>query len=89
MIHRTATMAALALALWTTSIPAQAAEDAGTSASAAPKPAADTRDPGKTATEAVTSPSAVPAAKDADGPKVSPDGHGAGRQPTPGSTPVR
>ena len=91
MIYRTTATAALALALalWTTGIPAHAAEDTGTPASAAPKPAADTKDPGKTATEAVTNPSMVPAAKDTNGPRGSPDGRGAGGQPSPGSTPVR
>jgi hypothetical protein len=88
MIYRTALMAALALALGTTGIPAQAAEGADTPASAAPKPTADTKDPGKTATEAVTNPS-VPATKGVDGSRVSPDGHGAGGQPTSGSAPVR
>ncbi|MEE7451242.1 hypothetical protein MRF4_27620 [Methylobacterium radiotolerans] len=52
-----ATMAALPAAAW-----AQDRSGAGTTAPAetAPKPAADTKDPGKTATEAVTHPSAVP-----------------------------
>ncbi|MGH1588117.1 hypothetical protein ACRBEV_06815 [Methylobacterium phyllosphaerae] len=63
----TRSIPALLLALATvTGLPAAAGaqEQNGTGptprAETAPKPAADTKDPGKTATEAVTHPSAVP-----------------------------
>ena len=89
MIHRMTTTTALVLALGVMCIPAHAAGNTDTPASAAPKPAADTKDPGKTATEAVTNPSAVPAADGADGTRVTPDGRGAVGQPTRGSAPAR
>lgn len=50
-----ATVAGLPAAAW-----AQDRTGAAPKAETAPKPAADTKDPGKTATEAVTNPATVP-----------------------------
>ena len=58
------------------SAPAWAQDPAGTApkAETAPKPAADTKDPGKTATEAVTNPASVPPTEGAVGSGKPPSG---------------
>jgi len=89
MPHILTALAALFITLCAVGAPAQAVETADTPASAAPKPSADTKDPGKTATDAVTNPVVVPPAKGVDGSTVPPDSSGTGGQPTPGSTPSR
>jgi hypothetical protein len=89
MIRRPIATAVLAVVLCGAGVPAQAAEGSDTPASAAPKPAADTKDPGKTATEAVTNPSVAPAAKGPNGIGVSPDGGSSKGHPTPSSSPAR
>ena len=89
MPHRLTALAALVIAFCAVGAPAQAVESTDTPASAAPKPSADTKDPGKTATDAVTNPVVVPPAKGVDGSAVPPDGSGTSGQPIPGSTPSR
>lgn len=86
MTKRVTEVVMIVMALMAGSVPAYSAEGSDTPVSTAPKPAADTKDPGKTATDAVTNPSTVPPATGTTG---SPDAHTTGSKPSQGSSPGR
>jgi hypothetical protein len=89
MTKRMTGVAVIATAFMASSVPAYAAGGSDMPVSAAPKPDADTKDPGKTATDAVTNPSTVPPATGTTGSQVSPDANTNGSKPSQGSSPGR